>query len=85
VSRRTYRYGGLTLIDCPCCGQAARPYRRGKKTGVRCYGGCPEDEVLAALARGQEPPPPPSTPIAPITERGFAFAAEQIESMRRQP
>jgi hypothetical protein len=41
--------GGRTLFDCPLCNQAGRVDRHGQRVRLRCYTGCEEDEVIAAL------------------------------------
>jgi len=55
-TRLTYRGGadghgdrGATLTDCPRCGQAVRVELHGARVSGRCYGGCPAEELLAAL------------------------------------
>jgi nucleotide-binding universal stress UspA family protein len=51
MSRRlTYVLDGVRLVDCPVCGQAARVDQAGGRLAVRCYAGCQEPAVMAALA-----------------------------------
>ena len=47
---RTYEHEGRTLIDCPRCAQAVAVSLRSRSVGFRCFGGCAEADVLAALA-----------------------------------
>lgn len=53
MSRLTYPLeSGGRGVDCPICAQAVRVERHGRRLSVRCYAGCPETEVLAALDVG---------------------------------
>jgi hypothetical protein len=45
----TYASNGHRCIDCPSCGQAVRVEPRGNTVRFRCYGGCDESTVAAAV------------------------------------